>query len=74
MLMDSGGLLGFHSAYQYLHISEGTSYYERYPLASKGTDAVLFTLFGSSTRLCTIKLVMNTITEALMILKNAMKT
>lgn len=43
--MKSGGILGFHCAYQYPRKFEGTHYYERYPLTLKGTDAVLFTLF-----------------------------
>jgi len=43
--MMKGGILGFHCAYQYPESVEGTHYYERYPRALKGTDAVLFTLF-----------------------------
>ncbi|KAI1392833.1 uncharacterized protein F4822DRAFT_142430 [Hypoxylon trugodes] len=45
--MKSGGILGFHCAYQYPETFEGTHYYERYPLTLKGIDFIVFTIFRS---------------------------
>lgn len=45
MFIEEGGILGFHSTYQYPQTVKGTYYYQRYPLTLKGADAVLFTLF-----------------------------